>query len=530
MAVNFNAMILPKFGSSFMEGDTARQNALLKDQQMANTQQEMQFRGEERAYVQKQRAEDQAYLSNLREEITLAGGKMTPEVITQLARSPNPQERAIGIEAMERARRLASQRAAVEQLFPEPPQYKPTFGGAQFGDEAPKAYNALIPQGAQNTFSPGEGLPMSGNQPQFRTRGEFRGAMANPERATAAMAAGMRTIPAAFKDLLADPDTRAMALSLLEKEQKDIPEAKLIALRDSFPVNSKNYKQIDDIISIKGMPTQNVQVLPGVGTFASAGRVPLGTAPGATRTGDAPMVQKETVVLAPDNVTPIRVTYPGYSGLGDKDPFYIGPAVPNAGQAKVSREQQKLEDSLFSLEENLQDYRSAYERLNQLGGIPSTQAGVVSNVANQLANTTAGGWVATALGSEAQVERDTIANTKRLLTQDIAGITGIGSKQLDSNQELQAMLKTLGTPGQSIEAVNATFDSIMRWAQSKARASRRRDGGGAAPATGGGKPPATGGGKPDVTGLPAGATLGKATSKGIEVLDSTGKLIGHAQQ
>jgi hypothetical protein len=48
-----------------------------------------------------------------------------------------------------------------------------------------------------------------------------------------------------------------------------------------------------------------------------------------------------------------------------------------------------------------------------------------------------------------------------------------------------------------------------------------------APSTGGGRSPARS--APDVTGLPAGATLGKPTSKGVEVLDSTGKLIGYAQ-
>jgi hypothetical protein len=528
MAVNFNAMILPKFGTAMIEGDTARQNALLKDQQMANTQQEMQFRGEERAYVQRQRAEDEAFMTRLNAEAERAGGQLTPQYITMLAQSRNPQLRATGIEAMERARRLASHNEAVDKLFPKAPEYKPTIGGAQFGVEPPQNYNALIPQGAQNPFSPGAGDQPSAamSQPQFRTRGEFRGAMANPERATAAMARGMRTVPPELEGLLRNPDTANMAIALLDKQNKGPELQQLHQYAATLDPKSQEYKDVQTAIALMNSPKIQTIMTPGGEVI----RAPV-TGGAFTVSGGMALPPKVEPLLIDGVPHLVDVNkYRAGSGIGSTVPGYIGPAVPNASQAKVSREQQKLEDSLFSLEENLQDYRSAYERLDKLGGIPTTKDSVAANVANQLANTTAGGWVATALGSEAQVERDTIANTKRLLTQDIAGITGIGSKQLDSNQELQAMLKTLGTPGQSIEAVNATFDSIMRWAQSKVRASRRGNGGGAAPATGGGKPPAAGGGKPDVTGLPAGATLGRATSKGIEVLDSTGKLIGYAQQ
>lgn len=53
MPVNFNAMIQPQIGTAMMEGNAARENSMLKDQQMANSQQEMAMRqqkfGQEKA-------------------------------------------------------------------------------------------------------------------------------------------------------------------------------------------------------------------------------------------------------------------------------------------------------------------------------------------------------------------------------------------------------------------------------------------------------------------------------------------------
>jgi hypothetical protein len=68
MAVNFNAMILPKFGTAMIEGDTARQNALLKDQQMANSQQEMAMRQKEFG----QKEAEYKYLVSERERVAAA--------------------------------------------------------------------------------------------------------------------------------------------------------------------------------------------------------------------------------------------------------------------------------------------------------------------------------------------------------------------------------------------------------------------------------------------------------------------------
>jgi len=98
MAVNFNAMILPKFGSSFMEGDTARQNALLKDQQMANTQQEMAMRQKqfgqeeaERQYILSERGRVAAAMAALNKHLEDNGGVPGPKGYRMLIDTRDPK-------------------------------------------------------------------------------------------------------------------------------------------------------------------------------------------------------------------------------------------------------------------------------------------------------------------------------------------------------------------------------------------------------------------------------------------------------
>ena len=493
MPVNFNAMIQPQIGTAMMEGDAARQKEMLSNQQMANAQQEMQFRGEERAYTNRMRAEDEAYMHQLDAEAQNSGGRLTPEYITLLAKSRNPQLRATGIEAMTRAQRLVDHNAAIDKLFPKAPTYTPTIGGAQFGAEPPQNFNALNLVGAGSGLSHG-GVqqPSLLNSSPYRTRGEFQGAMANPERATAAMGRGMRTIPPELEGLLRNPDTANVAIALLDKQNKGPELQQLHQYLATLDPKSQEYKDVQTAIKLMNSPKMQNIYTPGgqLITASSIGGTPTVTGGFAQQPKIMPVLIDGTPHLVDTNV------YKDGSGIGPTVPGYIGPAVPTGTQAKASAAQRKTEDNFLALKENLQDFRSAFERLHEKGGMPTTKDGVVANITNQLANTTAGGMFATAIGSEAQVERTTIENTRRLIIQDLAAITGITSQQLNSNVELQQMMKTLGTPGQSKEAVDATFDTIMRWAETKIRASRREDG--AAPT----RPAATGGApKPASTGV-----------------------------
>ena len=489
MPVNFNAMIQPQIGTAMMEGSAARENSMLKDQQMANSQQEMQFRGEERAYIQKQRAEDEAFMTKLNAVAESSGGRLTPQYIKMLAQSRNPQLRATGIEAMERAQRLADRNAAVDQLFPKAPEYKSTFGGAQFGSEAPQNYNALtlagggsgLSQEVQNQQRPSLGLS------PYRTRGEFRGAMANPEKATVAKMQGVRTFPPEFEGLLRNPETANMAIALLDKQNKGPELQQLHQYAMTLDPKSQEYKDVQ--AAIKLMNTPKVQnILSQGGQLIQAP-----TTGGPATVAGTYAVQPKIMPILIDGTAHLVDTnvYKDGSGIGPTVPGYIGPAVPTGAQTKATAAATKREDAVSALKTQLEDVRALHEELTAAGGKPKVGGNIFSNALNQAAATGLGGVVATASGSEVQPIRAAIINSSRLLGKALANASGFTGQEINSNQELQLLLKSLSTPGESDQATDRTIDLIIKWAELNQKPVA--GGGAPTPPSGGGKPPAAGG-------------------------------------
>lgn len=459
MPVNFNAMIQPQIGTALIEGDAARQNALLKNQQMANAQQEMAMRekkfGMEEAefqYAIKERDRVNASMAQLNKYIQDNGGVPGPDAYRTMVDSRVPQLVQMGMNGF--------------QMLKDKDQLDEMVGRL-----------TRIREGTQP-------------QPAQPTRPSMIPPPANFSPApTNALAAPLPAVPG--RNLTRE--------DLIPLAASNLPGAnRLAALLTPSKSEGPEYLQL--VERLKNLPPNSPEAI------AIQKRIDYMTS----------QLQRDytTVVASPGENQPALLVTRTPKGEVSQTPLDSVKPRTEADK-KRDAEQRKLEGSFATLQTNLKNYHAAYNRLEAEGGIPTTKDGVVANVRNQLANTAVGGAIATAMGSKAQVERTTIDNTKRLITQDIAAITGIGSKQLDSNVELQAMLRTLGTPGQQKEAVDATFAAILQWAETKAAASRSKA--------------ADTGGKPDVEGLPAGASLGRSTSKGMEVLDSTGKLIGYAK-
>jgi len=435
MAVNFNAMIQPQFASSFMQGDTARQNALLKDQQMANTQQEMAMR-----------------------------------------------QKKFGMEEAE-YKYLVSNRDRVNAAHEQLNKFIADNGGVP----GPDAYRAMI-----ETRDPGMvKMGMAGFQ-MLRDKEELDGLVAGLER----IRNGTQPQPAqmggqARPSMIPPPanfspaPTNALAAPTPAVPGRELTREDLIPLAASN--NSGANKLAAFFTPSKSLGSDYIQ------TYREWQATPEGPLKEKLATRLKILeTQKDynVVVPSPGENQPAILVNRTPKGEVSQTPLQSVKPRTEADKRRDA-EERKLEGNFATLQTNLKNYHAAYNRLEAEGGIPTTKDGIAANIRNQLANTAVGGAVATAMGSKAQVERTTIDNTKRLITQDIAAITGIGSKQLDSNVELQAMLKTLGTPGQQKEAVDATFASILQWAETKAAASRRAAGGGAAPAAGG-KPASTG--------------------------------------
>lgn len=127
-------------------------------------------------------------------------------------------------------------------------------------------------------------------------------------------------------------------------------------------------------------------------------------------------------------------------------------AENNVGKVDV-KAASKADDTLGKI-------MSAYEKLNELKAITSTARTTGENLL-ATASAKTGSTLGAAVGSEAQTQRQIIKNLRQALLNDIKAATGMSSKAIDSNVELQSFLNSLGDPeNQSYEAAIATIGEL----------------------------------------------------------------------
>lgn len=105
--------------------------------------------------------------------------------------------------------------------------------------------------------------------------------------------------------------------------------------------------------------------------------------------------------------------------------------------------------------------KDKYNLLKESGGITSTSQGALSNIPAYLSSTGAGQATGKLFATENQSARNTIAQSRPLLLQAIARATGMSSKQMDSNTELQMYLKAATDPSLDYEANMTALNQLQ---------------------------------------------------------------------
>ena len=146
-----------------------------------------------------------------------------------------------------------------------------------------------------------------------------------------------------------------------------------------------------------------------------------------------------------------------YQGGGAGSPGVIGVGGKEPGAALRTN---KVEAGKTQLADDLDNLRASFQTLDQMRAIPSTERGALSNVASGIAATGVGQKTGQLFGTEAQVERDVINSARSRLVNSIKNATGMSAQQLNSNVELQTMLKSISDPGQSVQAALRIIDDI----------------------------------------------------------------------
>ena len=128
---------------------------------------------------------------------------------------------------------------------------------------------------------------------------------------------------------------------------------------------------------------------------------------------------------------------------GGLEPIPGGPADQKAQTVDIGRQ---TVDTLAT------GLKAQYDILKESGGITSKNEGALSNIPAYIASSGAGQTAGKMFGTANQSARNTIAQSRPLLLQAIAKATGMSSKQMDSNTELQMYLKAATDPSLDYES------------------------------------------------------------------------------
>jgi hypothetical protein len=105
--------------------------------------------------------------------------------------------------------------------------------------------------------------------------------------------------------------------------------------------------------------------------------------------------------------------------------------------------------------------RTKYKQLDEMGGIVNPDKSTISNIIAGAESSGLGQIVGGKLGTQSQSIRNEIAQARPLLLQSIKQATGMSSKQMDSNAELQLYLRSATDPNIDIKANLAALDNIQ---------------------------------------------------------------------
>ena len=210
---------------------------------------------------------------------------------------------------------------------------------------------------------------------------------------------------------------------------------------------------------------------------AAAGRAPV-----------QPVAPTITQIVDPsDSNKMITIDARRYQGGGAGSPGVIG---VSGKEPSAALRENKTEAGKTQLADDLENLRFSFQKLDSLRAIPSTERNALSNVTSGLASTAIGQRTGQLFATEAQVERDVINSARSRLVNSIKNATGMSAQQLNSNVELQTMLKSISDPGQSYQSAIRIIEDIED-AYVKGKGMKKRE----APA------PAAGGGAADPLGI-----------------------------
>jgi len=200
--------------------------------------------------------------------------------------------------------------------------------------------------------------------------------------------------------------------------------------------------------------------------------------PAQPRAEPAPTI---TQIVDPTNPNQmITIDAKRYQGGGTGSVGVIGVGGKEPGAALRTN---KVEAGKTQLADDLENLRASFLVLDKIRAIPSTERNPLSNLASFTAASGVGQIAGRAFSTEAQVEREVINSARTRLVNSIKNATGMSAQQLNSNVELQTMLKSISDPAQPIQAALRIIEDIENaYVKGGGMPKKNAPGGGGAPA------------------------------------------------
>ena len=368
-----------------------------------------------------------------------------------MAGNRNPQVSATGIQMLQSLQRLdAAKKAGV------------------YGTVAPTAMPSVAPvSGALGSGTYDPNAPVAAPMPTQAQK--FAGSMGTNLPPVGA-ANQLAPAPVAPVNQLVDNTAALRAEYAKLSEYSDLPGVKdrMDLIKEQLKESAKYYVVGGNLVTGTGKPIFTAPEKPlappsSVAEFERAQADPkfmrfLQDRAAATRAPVQPVAPTITQIVDPANPNQmISVDARRYKGGGVGSPGVIGVGGKEPGAAlRVN----KVEEGKTQLANDLDNLRSSFQELNRLRAIPSTERNFASNLMSAAQATGVGQALGRAGGTKEQVERDVINSARQRLVASIKNATGMSSKSLDSNVELQTMLRSISDPGQSVEAALRIIQDI----------------------------------------------------------------------
>jgi hypothetical protein len=266
--------------------------------------------------------------------------------------------------------------------------------------------------------------------------------------------AGLPQDPAQFdtwkKRTLTNLLTAEKQLESMQPKPEKLELGGKIVIVDMNP-NSATYKQVirEDVKT--ATPRQEQLLTPE----EERQKIRIAAASRAPTAIPAPTV---TMVLDPnDSTRMLSVDAKTYKGGSVNSPGVIGIAGKEPAGAKKQADKETAQENAGTI---LAQLRQSFDQLDKLNAITSTRNRPGTNIGAYLSSSPVGQFTGRVLGTEAQSERNKIAQTRPLLMTTIMQAMGLSAKQLDSNAELKLWLSAATDPDMSLEANREALNNL----------------------------------------------------------------------